>query len=141
VHKYSGKHFTVYVKNNFCIVLFYFCVFCYIFIFPVLKNVFKLASKRLAKCSYRQSFMVLQKDLGSPYLGGTQSRLGQGHPGPNLRACLEACQFLIFITQHDVQCSLRVDQAFYKIGRTTYLTYFRYRKYLIPGLDNTSSVG
>ena len=31
---------------------------------------------------------------------------------------LEACQFLIFITQHDVQCSLRVDQAFHKIDRT-----------------------
>ena len=29
VHKYSGKHFTVCVKNNFCIVLFlHSCVFC-----------------------------------------------------------------------------------------------------------------
>jgi hypothetical protein len=59
VHNYSGKHFTLYVKNNFRIVLFYSCVFyilLYIYI-SSLKNPLKLASKRLAKCSYCQSFI------------------------------------------------------------------------------------
>jgi uncharacterized membrane protein YqgA involved in biofilm formation len=47
MHNYSGKHFTLYVKNNFRIVLFYSCVFyilLYIY-FSSLKNPLKLASK------------------------------------------------------------------------------------------------
>jgi hypothetical protein len=54
VHNYSGKHFTLYVKNNFRIVLFYSCVLyilLYIYI-SSLKNPLK------AKCSYCQSFIL-----------------------------------------------------------------------------------
>jgi hypothetical protein len=78
VHNYSGKHFTLYVKNNFRIVLFYSCVFyilLYIYI-SSLKNPLKLASKRLAKCSYCQSFMF--KKIYDPLPWGHPISVGPG---------------------------------------------------------------
>jgi hypothetical protein len=78
VHNYSGKHFTLYVKNNFRIVLFYSCVFyilLYIYI-SSLKNPLKLASKRLAKCSYCQSFIF--KKIYDPPPWGHPISVGPG---------------------------------------------------------------
>ena len=78
VHNYSGKHFTLYVKNNFRIVLFYSCVLyilLYIYI-SSLKNPLKLASKRLAKCLYCQSFIF--KKIYDPPPWGHPIAVGPG---------------------------------------------------------------
>jgi hypothetical protein len=67
-----------YVKNNFRIVLFYSCVFyilLYIYI-SSLKNPLKLASERLAKCSYCQSFIF--KKIYDPPPWGHQIPVGPG---------------------------------------------------------------
>ena len=100
VHKYSGKHFTVYVKNNFCMVLFlhscgFFVVYFAIYLYFPFKIPLKFASKRPAKCSYCKSFMVLQKDLGYPCLGApnfgrTRGRLVQTYAPVETAPCCHA---------------------------------------------------